>query len=110
MRPVVGAGLAGLPLPLPDELGRPRLLDQLDERWHHPVTVIQAGAGFGKSTLLAQAVRANAIEPRGIDVWHACTPGDVDGDVLGHGVLHALGAPSRSHDLAGQIADTVADF
>jgi DNA-binding SARP family transcriptional activator len=110
MRPVPGAGLAGLPLPLPDEVSRPRLLGRLDARWHHPVTVIQAGAGFGKSTLLAQAVRANAVEPQGIDVWHSCTPGDVDGDVLGQAVLTALRGPGRLHDPAAQIADTVAGY
>jgi DNA-binding SARP family transcriptional activator len=110
MHPTAGLGLAGLPLPLPDEVGRPRLLGRLDARWDHPVTVIQAGAGFGKSTLLAQAVRANAVEPRGIDVWHACTPGDVDGDALGRAVLTALDAPSRYQDPAAQIADTVAAY
>ena len=95
------ARLARLPLPLPDELSRPRLLERLNGRWHAPVTVIQAGAGFGKSTLLAQAVRANTLEPRGIDVWHACTPGDVDGEVLGQAVLERArrgGPVSRSGD------------
>ena len=53
--------------------------------------MVRAGAGFGKSTLLAQAVRANASEPRGIDVWHTCTPGDVDRDVLGQALLDVLG-------------------
>ena len=74
-------------MPLPDELERRRLLDRLDARWQHPVTVIVAGAGFGKSTLLAQAVRANALEPRGIDVWYSCTPGDVDAEGLGAALL-----------------------
>ena len=105
-----GAGLARLPMPLPDEVSRPRLLARLDARWQQPVTVVQAGAGFGKSTLLAQAVRANAVEPRGIDVWHACTPGDVDGDVLGPALLAVLGVPNRSHDPATQIADTIAAY
>jgi LuxR family maltose regulon positive regulatory protein len=93
-----GVGLARLPMPLADEVSRPRLLARLDARWLHPVTVVQAGAGFGKSTLLAQAVRANAVEPRGIDVWHACTPGDVVADVLGPALLGVLGVPNRSHD------------
>ena len=110
MRRVPGVGLGGLPMPLPDEVSRPRLLDRLDARWQHPVTVVQAGAGFGKSTLLAQAVRANAAEPRGIDVWHTCTPGDVDGDVLGQALLDVLGVRSRSHDPAAQIADSVAAY
>ncbi len=107
---LLGPGLARLPMPLPDEVGRPRLLDQLDARWQYPVTVIQAAAGFGKSTLLAQAIRANAVEPRGIDVWHACVPGDVDGDVLGPALLEVLGAPNRSHDPATQIADTIGAY
>jgi DNA-binding SARP family transcriptional activator len=97
-------------MPLPDEVGRPRLLDRLAARWHHPITVVQAGAGFGKSTLLAQAVRANAVEPRGVEVWHTCTPGDVDGDVLGPALLELLGVPNRSHDPATQIADTLAAY
>src|SRR5689334_22540716 len=109
-RRLLGAGLARLPMPLPDELGRPRLLARLEARWQHPVTVVQAGAGFGKSTLLAQAVRANSVEPRGIDAWHACTPGDVDGDVLGPALLALLGVPNRSHDAAAQIADTIAAY
>ena len=104
------ARLARLPLPLPDELSRPRLLERLNGRWHAPVTVIEAGAGFGKSTLLAQAVRANALEPRGIDVWHACTPGDIDGEVLGQAVLEALGVAGRYHDPAIQIADALAAY
>jgi DNA-binding SARP family transcriptional activator len=99
--------LAGLPLALPDEVIRPRLLARLEGRWQHPVTVIRAGAGFGKSTLLAQAVRANAIEPRGIDVWHVCSPGDVDADALGRALLGLLGARGRSRDPVAELADAV---
>ena len=74
MRRVPGVGLAGLPMPLADEVGRPRLLDRLDARWQHPVTVVQAGAGFGKSTLLAQAVpgqRRRAPRHRRVAHLHA---------------------------------------
>ena len=78
---------AGVQRPLPDEILRWRLVDRLEGRWTHPVSVIQAGAGFGKSTLLAQAVRANTLTPKGIDVWYACAPGDVDSDVLGSALL-----------------------
>jgi DNA-binding SARP family transcriptional activator len=100
----------GVPLPLPDEVVRPRLVDRLTERWTHPLTVIQAGAGFGKSTLLAQAVRANLLEPNGIDVWHTCAPGDVDSDVLGRALLRALGVDARLREPAGQLTDTLAGF
>ena len=43
----------------------PRLLDRVSRRFQVPLTVIVAGAGFGKSTLLAQAIRANQADPRG---------------------------------------------
>jgi DNA-binding SARP family transcriptional activator len=97
-------------VPLPDELERRRLLERLDARWHHPVTVVVAGAGFGKSTLLAQALRANALEPRGIDLWYSCTPGDVDADRLGANLLAAVGADGRRPDLVGHLADVLAGY
>ncbi len=110
MRPSAPARPAGVPLPLPDELDRRRLLDQIDARWRHPVTVVVAGAGFGKSTVLAQAVRANALEPRGIDIWHGCTPGDVDADVLGRALLIALGLDSHRPDLVAHLIDALTGF
>ena len=42
------------------------------------MTVVVAGAGFGKSSLLAQAVDENALAPRGDDCWLGCGPGDDD--------------------------------
>jgi LuxR family transcriptional regulator, maltose regulon positive regulatory protein len=110
VRQVPGAWPSGLPLPLPDEVVRPRLLDHIDARWQHPVTVVVADAGFGKSTLLSQAVRANALEPRGIDVWHSCTPGDVDADVLGGSLLTALGAEVRRPELIAHLVDALARY
>jgi hypothetical protein len=97
-------------VPLPDELERRGLLDRLNARWQHPVTVVVAGAGFGKSTLLAQAVRANALEPRGIDLWYSCTPGDVDVDRLGADLLAAVGADGRRPDLVSHLADALAGY
>jgi DNA-binding SARP family transcriptional activator len=86
------------------------LVDRLEGRWTHPVSVIQAGAGFGKSTLLAQAFRANTLAPMGIDVWHACAPGDVDSDVLGSALLRALDTDPPLHDVATQICETLAAY
>jgi LuxR family maltose regulon positive regulatory protein len=100
----------GLPVALPDELERRRLVERLDARWLHPVTVVVAGAGFGKSTLLAHALRANALEPRGIDIWYSCTPGDVDADRLGADLLEAVGVDRRRPDLAGQLVDVLAEY
>ena len=80
------------PSPLRDELVRARLLDALAARFDVPVTAVVAGAGFGKTTALAQAIRANDAAPRGIDAWVACEPGDEDagrsvvGDPVGRSV------------------------
>jgi DNA-binding SARP family transcriptional activator len=46
---------------------RARLLSVLRERFERRIIVISAGAGFGKSTLLAQSVAENAIEHLGVD-------------------------------------------
>ncbi len=37
---------------------------------------IEAGAGFGKTTLLAQAVSENRLRPAGVDAWLGCEPAD----------------------------------
>src|SRR5688572_16336967 len=74
--PVVGGLLTGsgdLPRQLEIELPRLRLVELLTLRWCHPVTLLVAGAGFGKTTVLAQAVRAHLLAPRGIDAWVSCT-------------------------------------
>jgi hypothetical protein len=63
---------AGLPRALDVELPRLRLVQRLEGRWDRPVTLLVAGPGFGKTTVLAQAVRAHQVAPRGIDVWVSC--------------------------------------
>src|SRR5438552_16373620 len=62
----------GLPRALDVEMPRLRLVRLLEGRWDRPVTLLVAGPGFGKTTVLAQAVRAHQIAPRGIDVWVSC--------------------------------------
>jgi DNA-binding SARP family transcriptional activator len=95
---------------LPDEIERRRLLDRLEARWRHPVTVVVAGAGFGKSTLLAQALRVNALEPRGVDLWYSCTPGDVDAEQLAVNLLAVVNADGRRPDPVGHLADALAEY
>src|SRR5262245_35116687 len=53
---------------------RPRLEDVLASRFERRLTVVVAGPGFGKSSLLAQARQRNAASPRGIDLWFSCRP------------------------------------
>ena len=73
-------------------LVRERLLGRLRGRWYTPITVVSAPAGYGKTTLLAQAVAANAAGPLGIDCWLTCQPGDGAASALGAGLCEALGA------------------
>lgn len=61
--------LLGLPEPLPDELVRSRVVELLAQRWKTTVTTVVAGGGFGKSIALAQAIRDNAQDPTGIDLY-----------------------------------------
>jgi len=63
---------AGLPRALDVEIPRLRLVRLLEGRWDRPVTLLVAGPGFGKTTVLAQAVRAHQAAPRGIDAWVSC--------------------------------------
>ncbi|MGM1065607.1 BTAD domain-containing putative transcriptional regulator, partial [Saccharothrix sp. Mg75] len=87
-----------LPRPLDVELPRLRLVDRLARRWEHPVTAVVAGAGFGKTTALAQAVRAHLLEPRGVDVWVDCSPAHEAAGALAGALLDALadGTPRRT--------------
>jgi DNA-binding SARP family transcriptional activator len=79
-----------VPDPVDDELPRPQLLHRLHERFRVPVVSVVAGAGFGKSTAMAQAVRHNHVRPAGVDVWVSCRPGLEDAEQLGQAILHQL--------------------
>lgn len=89
------------PAPLRSVLVRARLVGQLLDRFERRVVRIQAGAGFGKTTVLAQAVAENALAPRGIDVWVPCRPGDGSAGDLVRPILAGLGEPSP----AGAVVD-----
>jgi ATP/maltotriose-dependent transcriptional regulator MalT/DNA-binding SARP family transcriptional activator len=60
-----------------------------------------AGAGFGKTTALAQAIRANDAAPRGFDVWVSCEAGDEDDERLATTVA---GATPRTDALEEPVA------
>jgi ATP/maltotriose-dependent transcriptional regulator MalT/DNA-binding SARP family transcriptional activator len=62
------------------------------ERWDRRVTVLAAGAGFGKSSLLTQAINENALSPRGDDHWLGCDSEDGDHRALADGLAGALRA------------------
>jgi hypothetical protein len=88
------AGWVGLPRPLDVEVPRLRLVQRLAQRWDRSVTLVVAGPGFGKTTVLAQAVRAQLAAPRGIDAWLSCEAAHEDPVRFAHALL---GAVSTGH-------------
>jgi DNA-binding SARP family transcriptional activator len=101
-----GAGVNGLktwgamattPAPAPPNVAhavvRSAVLDRLEARWDHPVTIVVAGAGFGKSVALGQALRANRARPRGVEGWVTCRAGCESPERLAAAIEAAFGAP-----------------
>ncbi|MEZ5382403.1 MAG: BTAD domain-containing putative transcriptional regulator [Microthrixaceae bacterium] len=64
-----GASLRFEPPRVAASVLRADLIGVMRGRFDRRLTAIVGGAGFGKSTLLAQAVAENRIERLGIDVW-----------------------------------------
>ena len=88
------------PPDLPDRMVyRDRLLEQLRQRFDHRLTVLRAGAGFGKTTLLAHAVTENRLDPVGTDVWLQLLETDRQPEQLLLGLLAALGSNEQPANL-----------
>src|SRR5689334_22688968 len=87
---------AALPRVLDVELPRLRLVQLLEGRWDRAVTLLVAGPGFGKTTVLAQAVRAHQVAPRGIDVWVGCEAAYEDPACFARALLGAVSAGAVS--------------
>lgn len=88
---------------------RPRLLARLAGRWDRRATIVVAGPGFGKSTLLSQALRENLLAPRGADHWLSLTPADNEPGLLLRGIADALDLSVGHLDLSSEgAADEVA--
>lgn len=79
------------PSALTGEVVRGGLLSLLAGRFERPVTTLVAGAGFGKTTLLAQAIRQNLTAPLGIDGWVSCQPDDEDPAQFAAACCRAIG-------------------
>jgi LuxR family transcriptional regulator, maltose regulon positive regulatory protein len=91
------------PACLRHELARAALVAALEHRFDVPITVLTAGAGFGKTTALAQSIRANIAKPMGIDAWVSCEANDEDDRRLGAAILHALGAVPAARSPLQQV-------
>ena len=85
----------------PGEIVRTRVLELLEHRWDRTVTTVVAGAGFGKSTAVAQAMRANQLAPRGVEGRISCRWGCEDAVRLVASATAALEgeAPARGSPL-----------
>jgi ATP/maltotriose-dependent transcriptional regulator MalT len=59
---------------------------------------VVAGPGFGKSTILAQAMRVHALEPTGIEGWATCQPGYEQAGCLPAALVAALGCAPCGDD------------
>src|SRR5262245_12281270 len=95
------------PAALAGELVRARLLERVGRRFEVPITVVVGGAGFGKSTLLAQAIRANQADPRGVDVWLSCEPGDGDAACFADALVEAIGHGSARGEPVERVLDAL---
>jgi LuxR family transcriptional regulator, maltose regulon positive regulatory protein len=107
--PMAAAG-PGSPPTVAHGVVRPAVLAVLDGRWAHAVTTVVAGAGFGKSIALGQAVRANQARPRGVEAWVSCRSGCEEPARLAETVRRAfgLGASSRAVPPAVAVRDALA--
>ncbi|MGA9994106.1 MAG: tetratricopeptide repeat protein, partial [Pyrinomonadaceae bacterium] len=78
------------PRPAPELLSRPRLTERLLANLVHPVTLVTANAGSGKTTLVADFVRTHASK----HVWYQLDHTDADPFVflgyITHGIKQAV--------------------
>lgn len=88
---------------------RPRLLARLRTRFDRRLTAVVAPAGFGKTTLLAQAVQENALSPLGEDRWLTCQRDDTALSFLAAGAFAAVGISAPVPDDPEDAALTVAE-
>lgn len=80
-------------------------------RWNRRVTAIVAGAGFGKSGLLVEALEANRREPLGHDAWVGCQEEDAGLDRFFEAIFTAVRGEApldRPVDVDGAV-DRIAD-
>lgn len=91
--------------PRPDDrhIHRPRLLAETSKRWEARLTLLVAGAGGGKTALLAQAISENNLAPLGTDHWLSCGRPHNDPTHLLRDLSTALRLPTPSSDISGLL-------
>lgn len=93
------------PAPVAHALRRPRLLAPLRERFDRELTVVVGGAGYGKTTLLAQAVEENRFDPLGDDLWLLCDERDRAPSHLLRGLSSTLTGADDQVDRVEDLVD-----
>jgi LuxR family transcriptional regulator, maltose regulon positive regulatory protein len=100
-----------VPRPLDFEVLRPRLLERLKMQQHCRVRVLAAPSGYGKSTLVAQAVREGVLREPGAQesgtgaVWLQLVSDDADVLYLAQSLYKALRLESLAEPPARRLAD-----
>ncbi len=87
---------------LPSLLVRGRLLESIRGRWDRRLTAVLAGAGFGKSTLVAQSIAENRMTASGTDILVVCRETDGPTQVAGS-VLRGLSIDEPVEDSEGLV-------
>lgn len=90
-------------------LTRARLLLAVQGRWNRPVTAVIAGAGFGKTTLLDQAVAENRLAHIGVDVALRLQAADNRALRLASRVLSELGVEAPQRDDVDELLQVLVD-
>lgn len=86
---------------------RARLLGEVRQRFERRLVVVTASGGFGKTTLLAQSVLENQLDPIGVDVWLQVTDRDREPDILLAGLAEAIGHAIATRVDAEPSVDTL---
>ncbi len=89
-------------------IDRPRLTRLLAQRFDVDVLVVDAPAGYGKTSALGLALAANEDQHLGVDLWLQCEPQDRDADAFARGILAAAGLPAPGAGFTA-TADKLAD-
>jgi DNA-binding SARP family transcriptional activator len=100
MHPIDGGFRFVPPMPRRHLVERQRLVALLRERFSRRIVTVVAPAGFGKTTLLAQAIADNAGATASVDVWFGCSSDDDAASTLTDGLCRAMGVEPQPSPIA----------
>ena len=104
--------LGGRPRELPRSamavLPRERLVSVVEQRFNRKITLVQGGAGLGKTTLLVSAL-SKELPSNSVDVWFPLRAGDLSAISLASELLSVLGSERVVTGDVGNDAEAIAD-